>query len=150
MACETSAIVWWFKHSLALPFFGIGMKTGLFQSRGHYWVLQICWHIEYSTLTTSSSRIWNSSAGIPSPTLVLFIVMLPKAHLTSLSRMSDSKWVTIPSWLFGSLRTVLYSSSLYSCHLSLISSTSVRSLPFFYLLLCPSLREILPWYLQFS
>ena len=106
MSCEMSAIVWWFKHSLALPFLGIGMKTGLFQSRGHYWVLQICWHIEYSTLTTSSSRIWNSSAGIPSPTLVLFIVMLPKAHLTSLSRMSDSKWVTIPSWLFGSLRTV--------------------------------------------
>ena len=30
-ACEMSAIVWWFEHSLALPFFGIGMKTDLFQ-----------------------------------------------------------------------------------------------------------------------
>ena len=26
------AIVLWFEHSLALPFFGIGMKTDLFQS----------------------------------------------------------------------------------------------------------------------
>ena len=25
-----SAVVWWFEHSLALPFFGIGMKTDLF------------------------------------------------------------------------------------------------------------------------
>ena len=32
LACEMSAIVWSFEHSLALPFFGIGMKTDLFQS----------------------------------------------------------------------------------------------------------------------
>ena len=38
-ACEMSAIVWLFEHSLALPFFGIGMKTGLFQSCGHCSVL---------------------------------------------------------------------------------------------------------------
>ena len=30
---------------------------------------QICWHIEYSTFTASSLRIWNSSTGIPSPPL---------------------------------------------------------------------------------
>ena len=35
LACEMSAIVWQFEHSLALPFFGIGMKTDLFQSCGH-------------------------------------------------------------------------------------------------------------------
>ena len=35
LACEMSAIVWQFVYSLALPFFGIGMKTGLFQSCGH-------------------------------------------------------------------------------------------------------------------
>ena len=34
-ACEMSAIVWYFEHSLALSFFGIGMKTELFQSCGH-------------------------------------------------------------------------------------------------------------------
>ena len=36
LACEMSAIVRQFEHSLALPFFGIGMKCDLFQSCGHY------------------------------------------------------------------------------------------------------------------
>ena len=30
LACEMSAIVQYFEHSLTLPFFGIGMKTDLF------------------------------------------------------------------------------------------------------------------------
>ena len=64
-----------------------------FQSCGHCWVFQICWHIECSTFTVPSFRIWNSSAGILSPPLGLFVVMLPKAHLTSHSRMSGSRWV---------------------------------------------------------
>ena len=97
---EMSAIVR-FEHSLALPFFGIGKKTDLFQSCGHCRVFQICWHIECSTLTASSFRIGNSSAGIPSPPLYLFAVMLPKAHLTSHSRMSGSRWVITPLWLSG-------------------------------------------------
>ena len=79
---------------LALSFFGIGMKIDLFQSCGHCWVFQICWHIECSTFTASSFRIWKSSSGIPSPPLALFIVMLSKAHLTSHSRMSGSRSVT--------------------------------------------------------
>ena len=33
-----------FEHSLALPFFGIGMKTDFFQCYGHCWVFQICWY----------------------------------------------------------------------------------------------------------
>ena len=74
------------RKSLALPFFGIGMKTDLFQSCGHCWVFQICWHIEYSTFTASSFRIWNCSTGMPSLPLALFVVMLPKVHLTSYSR----------------------------------------------------------------
>ena len=77
LVCEMSAVVWYFEHSLALPFFGIGVKTDLFQFCGHCWVFQICWHIECSTFTASSFRIWNSSAGILSPLLALFIVMLP-------------------------------------------------------------------------
>ena len=88
LACEMSAIVWSFEHSLALPFFGIGMKTDLFQSCGHCWVFQICWHIECSTFSASSFTVWNSSTGIPSPPLALFIVMLPKSLLTLHSRMS--------------------------------------------------------------
>ena len=106
------------------------MKTDLFQSCGHCWVFQICWHIECSTFTASSFRIWNSSTGIPSPPLALFVVMLSKAHLTSHSRMSGSRWMITPLWLSGSWRSFLYSSSVYSCHLFLISSASVRSIPF--------------------
>ena len=45
----------------------IGMKTDLLQSCGYCWVFQICWHIECCTLAAASFRIWNSSAGIPSP-----------------------------------------------------------------------------------
>ena len=109
LACEMSAIVRWFEHSLALPFFGIGMKTDLFQSCGHCWVFQTCGHIECSTFTASSFRIWKSSTGIPSPPLALFLVMLPKAHLTSPFRMSGSRWVITPSWLSRSWRSFLYS-----------------------------------------
>ena len=101
LAYEMNAIVWSFEHCLALPFFGIGMKTDLFQSCGHCWVFQICWHIECSTFTPLSFRIWYSSVGIPSPPLAFFVVMLPKAHLTLHSRMSGSRWVITPSWLSG-------------------------------------------------
>ena len=111
-----SAIVQQFEHSLALPFFRLGMKTDLFQSCGHWWVFQICWHTECSTFTALSFRIWNSSTGIPSPPLTLLVVMLPKAHLTSHSRLSGSRWVITPLSLSVSLRSFLYSSSLYSCH----------------------------------
>ena len=38
------------------------------------------------------------STGIPSLPLALFTVVLPKAHLTSHSRMSASRWVITPSW----------------------------------------------------
>ena len=113
------AVVW--------AFFGIGMKTDLFQSCGHCWVFQICWHIECSTFKASSFKIWNSSTGIPSPPLVLFIVMFSKAHLTSHSRISGSRSVITPSWLSWSWRSFSYSSSVYSCHLVLISSASVTS-----------------------
>ena len=88
------AVVWTF---FALPFFGIGIKTDLFWSCGHCWVFQICCHIERSTFTASSFRIWNSSTGIPSLPLALFVVMLPKAHLSSHSRMSGSRWLITPS-----------------------------------------------------
>ena len=93
LVCEMSAIVWWFEHSLALPFLRIGVKTDLFQSCGHCWVFQICWHIECSTFTASSFKIWNSSTGIPSPPPSLFVVMLPKAHLTSHSRLTSTFWL---------------------------------------------------------
>ena len=97
---------------------------------------------------------WNSSTGIPSPPLALFIVMLPKAHLTLYSRMSGSRWMITPSWVSGSWRSFLYSSSVQSCHLFLISSASEKKKNLLLLLgpycfcplLCPSLHEVFPWY----
>ena len=90
------------------------MKTDLFPSCGHCWVFQICWHIECSTFTALSFRIWNSST---------------KAHLTSHSRMPGFRWVITTSWLSGTWRSFLHC-SVYSCHLFLIPSASVRSIPF--------------------
>ena len=46
------------------------------------------------------------------------------------SRLSGSRWVITTSWLSGSLRSFLYSSSAYSCHLFLVFSASVRSIAF--------------------
>ena len=113
-----------------MPFFGIGIKSDLFQSCGHCWVFQICSHIECSTFIALSFRIWNSSTGIPSPPRALFVVMLPKAQLASDFRMSGSRWVITPLWLPGSWRSFLYSYSVYPCHLFLIFSASLRSIPF--------------------
>ena len=128
LACEMSAIVREFEYSLALPFFGIGMKTDCFQSCGHCWVFHICCHTECSSFTASSFRIWNSSTGIPSLPLALFVVMLPKAHLNSHSRMSGSGWVITPSWLSVSWRSFCTVFYVYSYHLFLISPASVRSI----------------------
>ena len=125
-----NAIVWSFEHSFALLFFGIGVKIDLFQSCGHFWVFQIPWHIECSTFSASSFRIWNSSTGIPSPPLALFVVLLPEAHLTSHSRMSGSRWVITPCGYVAHEDLFLCSFSVYSYHLFLISSVSVRSILF--------------------
>ena len=100
-ACNC-AVVW--------AFFGIAFlwdwnENWPFQSCGHCWVFQISWHIECSTFTESSFRIWNSSVGIPSLPLALLVVMLPKAHLTSHSRISGSRWVITPLCLSGSWRS---------------------------------------------
>ena len=104
IACEMSATVQEFEHFLALSFFVTGMKIDLFQSCGYCWVFQISWYIECSILIASYFSIWNSSAGIPSPPLAFFVVMLPKTHLTSHSRMSGSRWVITPLSLSGSWR----------------------------------------------
>ena len=98
----------------------MGMKTDLFQSCGHCWVFQICWHIECSTCTASSSRIWNRSTGIPSPPLALFIVMLSKAHLTSPPGcLALGKWSHHRDWFLCNI--ALYSIGLL---LSPVTSTA--------------------------
>ena len=104
--CGSLSILW---HCLSL---GLEWKL-TFSSPVATAVFQIFLHIECSSFLASSFRIWNSSTGIPSPLLALFVVMLPKAHLTSHSRMSGSRWVITPSWLSGLWRSFLYSSSVF-------------------------------------
>ena len=61
--CSSLSILW---HCLSL---GLEWKLTFFQSFGHCWVFQICWHIECSTFTESSFRMWSNSTGILSPPL---------------------------------------------------------------------------------
>ena len=117
-----------------------------FPVRGHCWIFQICWHTECSTLTASSFRIWNSSTGIPSPPLALFVVMLPKALLASHSRMSGCRWMITTLWLSGSWRSFFYSSSWYYCHLFLISPASLLSITCLSFIV-PIFADVFPWYL---
>ena len=62
---ECNCMVVWIFFGIALLW---GCNENLFQSCGHCWVFQIYWHIECNTLRATSFRIWNSSAGIQSPT----------------------------------------------------------------------------------
>ena len=105
LACEMSAVAWTF-FCIAFLWdwnenwpFPVLWPLLNFPNLLAYWV---------STLTASSLKIWNSSSGIPSPPLALFLVMLPKAHLTSHTRMSGSRWVITPSWLSGSRRSFFF------------------------------------------
>jgi len=131
LVCEISATVQSL-NNVWHSFFGIGMKP----DPSCLWPLLIF---------PTSFRIWNSSTGIPSPPLALFIVMPPKAHLTLHSRMSGCRWMFTPLWLSGSLRSFLYR-SVYSCHLFLIPLLLVDSYCFDPLL-CTSLDEMFLWYL---
>ena len=98
------------------------MKTDLFQSCVHWWVFQIYWSIECCTFTASSFRIWNSSAGIPVPPLSLLLAIIPKpTWLHTLGRLAQGKWSHHCNYL-GCEDLFLYNSSVYFCHLCLISS----------------------------
>ena len=73
----------------------------------------IYWCINCSNLSASSLRVWHCSTAFPSPPLALFIVMLPKTHLTSYLRMSEmNDHTTMVIWV---IKAFLYSSSVYSC-----------------------------------
>ena len=74
-------------------FLELECKLTLSSPCGHCWVFQIFSHIKCSTLRALSFRILNRSAGIPSPLLALFIVMLPKAH-----RLHTSGCLALAEW----------------------------------------------------
>ena len=52
LPCEMSVIVWYFEHPLALPFFGIGMKTDLTAGIGYGTVSVLIFSCENSKITT--------------------------------------------------------------------------------------------------
>ena len=108
------------------------METEIFQSRGLCWVFQICWYIECSTL--KSQHLLGFEIDQLEFQLALFVVMLSKAHLPSHSRMSGSRWADHTIVVIGVINIFLYSSSVYFCHLFLISSASHRFLVFLSLL----------------
>ena len=58
---------------------------------------KVKWALE--SVTTSKH---SGGDGIPAPPLGLFTMMLPKAHVTSHSRMSGSRGVITVTWLSGS------------------------------------------------
>ena len=71
-----------------------------------------------STVAASSFRIWNSSIGIPSPPLVLFVVILPKVHLTSHSRMSGSRLGHNDILIFALMSWIICSERIWPSRLS--------------------------------
>ena len=128
LACEGSAIVQQFEHSLALPFFGIGMKIDLFQSCGHCWVFQICWHIECSTFIASSFRIRNSSTGIPSPPSVVSDSLWPHRLYSSWNSPSQNIGVSSLSLLQGIFPTQGLNPGLLHCRRILYQLSHKESL----------------------
>ena len=79
--CGSLSILW---HCLSL-----GLESKLTFSCGHCWVFQIRWHIECSTFTASSFRIWISTdtftywqtLQIHPPPMVLFFVQFSPISL---------------------------------------------------------------------
>ena len=113
LACEMSAIVQYLSilwHCLSL-----GLEWKLTFSSAEFSKIVGIFNAVLSQHHLLGFEI--AQLGIPSPQLALFVVILPKAHMTSHSRMSGSRWVITPSWLSGSWRSFLYHSSVYSCHL---------------------------------
>ena len=76
------AVIWTF---FGTAFLWDWNENWLFQSCGHssFPNLLVYWKQHFHSISKhfKSFRIWNSSTGIPSPPLALFVVMLPKAHL---------------------------------------------------------------------
>ena len=142
----------WDEHNcmICLTFFGIAFLLDWNEnwSFSALWLL-LCFPnfadiLNASLLQPHYLGFLNSSAGIPSPLLSLLVVMLPKAHLTSYSSISGFTWVTQTSPLSQSLWLFLYSSSVHSWHLFLISSAFVRSLTFLFFIV-PNLARMFLW-----
>ena len=117
LACEMSPIAIWKFFCIAILWdwtdswpFEVLCPLLCFPNLVIYWVQHF---------NNTIFRIWNNLARIPSPPLASFLVMLPKTHLTSHSRMSRSRWMSRSFWFFGHYNLFLCNSSVYSPLLNL-------------------------------
>ena len=100
---EMSTIVRQFQHYLPLPFFGLGMKLTFPSPLATAEFFKFAGML--SAALSQHHLLGFEIAQLKFHNLQeLLVVMLPKAHLTSHSRMSGSWLVTTPSWLSGSIR----------------------------------------------
>src|SRR3984885_14866787 len=111
------------------------MNTELFQSSGHSPVLQIWLHIFVIVFITASSPSFISSRGISSSPGSLLSFSCLIAHSTSASIIvgSFSNSSSLFMFSFTTRLSSLYSSSVYSLHLSFIPSSSPIIFPSFVL-----------------
>src|ERR1700733_4903716 len=111
------------------------MNSDLFQSSGHSPVLQIWLHIFVIVFITASSPSFISSIGIPSSPGALLSFSCLIAHSTSASIIVGSFSNCFSSFMFSFTTRLssLYSSSVYSLHLSFIPSSSPIIFPSFVL-----------------
>ena len=98
------------------------------------WPLPVLWPLlSFSDLlayfTTSSFRIWNSSTGIPSFPLALFEVMLRPTWLCNSEHLALGEWSHHRDYLDREDLFYIVLPCIF-CHLFLISSASVRFIPF--------------------
>ena len=96
-----SAVVWWLAF-FNTTFLGIAMRVDLFQSYGHCWVIQICWHNKCKTLMESSFRDFPSSAGISSHPLA-FLTAVLLGQLSKVNLLTSSRWRPGLGHLWGNM-----------------------------------------------
>ena len=82
----------------------------------------MCWHIECSTFTASSFRIWNSSTGIPSLPLALFIVMLDSIF--------KSRDITLPTKV-RLVKAIVFPVVMYGCESWTVKKAECRRIDAF-------------------
>ena len=104
------------------------MKTDLFQSLANAEFSKFA-GILSAALLQHHLRIWNSSAGIPSPPLVLLWCFLRPSWLLITGCLALDEWSHHHAYLCHE-GLFLYSSSVYSYQLFFISSASVKSILF--------------------
>ena len=134
-----SAIVQYFEHSLVLPFFGIWMKTDLFQSCGHCWVFQIFWHINATGVIKKCIPQWQKHVlAVVVPILINKDVVEPSYNYLKFRVQNHNYFCTnlivdcyytfiyfFKHKVFWFFKNV-YNSSFQNCFWKVISETSHR------------------------